>query len=118
MENQNENWIFLPVHKSRVIKELEKSTIIKVDFDRTTILPKAFRRVKETQDYIFYSLPKDFNANIRVSSFDESSRKFLHKDYPSSVSKLLDECGLDKPYKDVETEIEEQVGESVEPVEE
>ena len=76
-----------------------------------------FKRAKETKDYVYYSLPKDFNANIRVSIRNEETRRYEHKDYSISVQKLLDECELDKPYKDVETEIEE-VGESVEPVEE
>ena len=120
MENKTEqtNWVFLPVHKSRVIKELERATLILVDFDRSTILPKVFRRVKETKDFIYYSLPKDFNANIRVSVKNEKTRRYEHQDYAISVMKLVDECGLDKPYQDVETEVEEEVGNSVEPVEE
>ena len=113
---QENNWVFLPVHKTRIIKELDRATLFAIDFDRTTILPKVFRRVKETKDYVYYSLPKDFNANIRVSVKNEQTRRYEHKDYAVSISKLLDECGLDKPYKDVETEIEENVGESVEPV--
>lgn len=115
---EQNNWVFLPVHKSRIIKELDKATLINVDFDRSTILPKVFRRAKETKDYIFYSLPKDFNANIRVSVRNEETRRYEHKDTTISVEKLVDECGLDKPYKDVEEEIEEEVGNSVVPVEE
>lgn len=115
---EQNNWVFLPVHKSRIIKELDRATLIVVDFDRSTILPKVFRRAKETKDYIFYSLPKDFNANIRVSVRNEETRRYEHKDYSISVEKLVDECGLDKSYKDVEEEIEEEVGNSVVPVEE
>jgi len=115
---QANNWVFLPVHKTRILKELDKATLIKVDFDRSTILPKVFRRVKETKDYIYYSLPVDFNANIRISVKNEQTRRYEHKDMMISVSKLADECGLDKPYSDVETEIEVSVGESVVPVEE
>ena len=118
VKTEQNNWVFLPVHKTRIIKELDKAILIKVDFDRSTILPKVFKREKETKDYIYYSLPKDFNANIRVTHYDESIRRYVHKDMSISVQKLVDECGLDKPYKDVETEIEEEVGESVEPVEE
>lgn len=114
---EQNNWVFLPVHKSRVIKELDKATLIYVDFDRSTILPKVFRRAKETKDFIYYSLPKDFNANIRVSYKNEETRKYEHKDYSIKIEELA-ESGLDKPYKDVEEEIEEEVGESVEPVDE
>lgn len=115
---EQNNWVFLPVHKTRIIKELDKATLVLVDFDRTTILPKVFRRAKETKDYIFYSLPKDFNANIRISVQNKTTRKYEHKDMSISVQKLVEECGLDKPYKDVEEEIEEEVGNSVEPVDE
>lgn len=115
---EQNNWVFLPVHKSRIIKELDKATLIVVDFDRSTILPKVFRRAKETKDYIYYSLPKDFNANIRVSVRNEETRRYEHKDFSISVQALVDECGLDKPYKDVEEEIQEEVGDSVVPVEE
>ena len=112
------NWVFLPVHKSRIISELSRAILLKVDFDRSTILPKVFKREKETKDYIYFSLPKDFNANIRVSYKNEETRRYEHRDMTIGVQKLVDECGLDKPYKDVEEEIEEEVGESVVPVEE
>lgn len=113
------DWLFIPVHKTRVIKELDKATLIKVDFDRSTILPKVFRRVKEGKDHIYYSLPLDFNAKIRISVRNEKTRRYEHKDITISVEKLLKECGLDKPVrdyenKDVETEVEEEVGNNIE----
>lgn len=110
---EQNNWVFLPVHKSRIIKELGKATLISVDDNVSTILPKVFRRAKETDTHIFYSLPKDFKVNIRVSTRNEKSRKYEHTDTLYPISKL-DECSLDKPYQDVETEIQEKVGENVE----
>lgn len=114
-EQNQTNWVFLPVHKTRVLKELANATLILVDVDRTTILPKVFRRVKETKDFIFYSLPQDFKINIRVSVRNEKTRRYEHTDALYPVVEMVDELGLDKPYKDVETEIEEEVGKSVEP---
>lgn len=113
-------WIFLPVHKERIIKELDKATLIRIDYDRSTILPNVFKRAKETKSYIFFSLPEDFNANIRVSTLNEKTRRFEHRDYAVNVSKLLDECGLDKPLKDgdVEETEEEFVGENAQPEDE
>lgn len=115
MEQRPNNWVFLPVHKSRIVKELDKATLILVEYDRTLILPKVFRRAKETKDFIYYSLPQDFNANIRVSEL--VGKKYEHHDYSLSISKVADECGLDKPYKDIEVEVEQSVGENIEPVE-
>lgn len=114
-EQNQTNWVFLPVHKTRVLKELANATLILVDVDRTTILPKVFRRVKETKDFIFYSLPQDFKINIRVSVRNEKTRRYEHTDALYPVVEMVEELGLDKPYKDVETEIEEEVGKSVEP---
>ena len=113
------NWIFLPVHKQRIIKELAKAVLIRIDYDRSTILPNVFKRTKETKDYIFFSLPEDFNANIRVSTLNEKTRRFEHKDYAVNVSKLLDECGLDKSLSTDEEKTEEEfVGENAQPEDE
>lgn len=117
VKTEQNNWVFLPVHKTRIIKELEKSTLILVDFDRSTILPKVFRKAKETKDFIYYSLPQDFNASVRVSVQNESTRRYEHKDYPVKIEELVN-SGLDKPYKDIEEEIEEEVGMNVVPVDE
>ena len=111
---ENPNWVFLPVHKSRIIKELDKATLIMVDYNVTTILPKVFRRAKETDTHIFYSLPVDFNSSVRVSTKNEKSRKYEHTDVDCPVQKLSEECELDKPYIDRETEVEVEVGNNVE----
>lgn len=105
--NTNEEWVFVPVHKTRVIKYLEKAILISVDFDRSTILPKVFKRTKEDKEYIYFSLPKDFSANIRISVRNPQTRRYEHKDYTIPVAELK-ECGLDKPMKDVETEEEQE----------
>ena len=117
MAEQN-NWVFLPVHKSRIIKELDKANLILVEFDRTLILPNVFKRSKETKDYIYYSLPQDFNANIRVSVQNPKTRRYEHSDFQVNINKVAEEYGLDKPYIDEEVEFEKSVGESVEPVDE
>lgn len=115
MEKKIENgWVFLPVHKSRIIKELDKATLLLIDANVTTILPKVFRRAKETEDYIYYSLPQDFQVSIRVSFQDPKSRKYSHTDKEYPVSKLT-ECSLDKKYIDETAEVEKEVGNSVEP---
>ena len=116
MEKKIENnWVFLPVHKTRILKELGKAKLILVDYNVTTILPNVFKRVKETKDYIFYSLPADFKVSIRVSTRNQQTRRYEHNDMEYPVTKL-EECGMDKPYVDVEKEIQEEVGNSVEPV--
>ena len=73
--SEKTNWVFLPVHKSRVIKELEKSTLIKVSDSSSTILPHAFRRKKESDTMIYYSLPVGFKINVRFSYNEDGEYK-------------------------------------------
>ena len=63
--SEKTKWVFLPIHKSRVIKELEKSTLIKISDNSSTILPHVFRRKKESDTMIYYSLPVGFKINVR-----------------------------------------------------
>ena len=119
MEKKIENnWVFLPVHKTRILKQLGKANLILVDFNVTTILPNVFKRVKETKDFIFYSLPADFKVSIRVSTRNPQTRRYEHNDMEYPVTKLQD-CGMDKPYVEYvqDVEIQEEVGNNVEPVE-
>lgn len=111
---EENNWVFLPVHKSRIIKELDRASLILVDLNVTTILPKVFRRAKETDEFVYYSLPQDFQVSIRVSYQDPKSRKYSHTDKVYPVSKLT-ECSLDKKYIDETAEVEKEVGNNVDP---
>lgn len=115
---EESKWVFLPVHKTRLIKMLAKAVLLQVDFDRSTILPLVFKRGKEDKDFMYFSLPSDFNANIRKSIQNPKTRRFEHEDYTISVNELKN-SGLDKPLKDVETEEEQEfVGENTDDVEE
>lgn len=116
-QKMEQNWVFLPVHKSRIIKELDKATLIVVDDFSSTILPKVFRRAKESDTYIYYSLPATFQANIRISMKNEKSRRYEHKDKLYPINEFMEIVNLNEPYRDNEIDIEEKVGENVEPVE-
>lgn len=118
MEKKTEqtNWVFLPVHKTRIIKELDKATLIVVDDFISTILPKVFRRAKESDTYIYYSLPASFKANIRISIKNEKTRRYEHKDKLYSLEEFMSIVNLNDPYRENEVDIEEKVGECVEPV--
>ena len=124
-QQTQKQWYLIVVNKTRIIKELENAILIKMDFDRSTILPKVFKRMKETKDFIYFSLPEDFNANVRVSVRNEKTRRYEHRDYSVSV-KDLKEGGLDKPIKENEDDVpanelekaeEEFVGENATPAE-
>lgn len=63
----NTQWVFLPIHKSRIIKEGETYVLVKCCKDTTTILPKVFKRKKESEECIYFSLPSNFQINARCS---------------------------------------------------
>ena len=77
-EQSQNNWVFLPVHKTRIIKELPKAILLSVDYNVSTILPKVFKRGKEDKDYMYFSLPQDFKVNIRVATQNAKTRRYEH----------------------------------------
>ena len=104
MEKRKETkWTFVAVHKSRIGKELERATIINLD-DKTSsvssIFPNVFRRKKESETHIFFSLPEDIKLNIRFSYFDEEVRKYKYEDKEVSLATFVELYGktLNKEY--------------------
>lgn len=81
----NTNWVFVPVHKSRVIKVLEKAIIVAIEENVSTILPRVFMRKKETETHIFFSVPADFNINVRYETYDMNTKKYGHRDVLKSI---------------------------------
>lgn len=78
--NNNENWVFVPVHKTRLLRTYDKCILIKISDTETCILPLVFKRVKENEEHLFFSLPKDFNLEIRTSKWDEKTRHYESTD--------------------------------------
>ena len=72
--NQKSNeWVFLPINKSRVVFEGEKSVLIRVGYDKESKenyslqLPLAFKRIKESNTHIYFSFPQNFEVNVLVT---------------------------------------------------
>ena len=94
MENQKENWVFVPVAKSRIIKELDKAILLKVDDRVSTILPKVFKRKKESDTHIYFSLPANFVVGFRHSSYDEDAKEYVRTDTSICIKKAQDKLKL------------------------
>lgn len=82
----NSNWVFVPVHKTRIIKELEKAFLIQIDENVSTILPKVFLRKKQTETHLFFSIPADFNIGVRYSTYNMDKKRYEHKDVLKSIT--------------------------------
>ena len=74
------NWSFLPIHKSRIIRDNEKYQLIKIDDEYSTVLPKVFKRKKESDTHIYYSLPQDMVINIRKRFYSDIEECWQHSD--------------------------------------
>lgn len=102
------NWVFVPVHKSRIIKTLAKAIILKLDSVSSTILPLIFKRKKETENFIFFSLPEDFKMNIRTSSYVDG-QGFVNMDSLYSLDGVEDAIKtLSTKLPDAHTEEEDE----------
>lgn len=87
-EVKETKWVFVPVHKSRILKDVslpEKKNkgyvLIQLgsnkDEEKSCILGKVFQRKKETETHIFFSIPSDYKINVRTTRYDESEHKFV-----------------------------------------
>lgn len=88
-KTNNSNWVFLPVHKSRIIKNEEKYLLLKIDDNKSTILPKVFKRAKESDTMIYFSLPNDFEINVRVSKYDEFDDTYSYTDKVHKIEQVI-----------------------------
>lgn len=93
--NDNE-WTFVAVHKSRVtlLKNayLVNGTNPKVkDKSYTTIIPLVFKRKKEHENHIFFSLPNTFEVTIRITDLGNEtySEKVLSDEEKNKFFKFL-----------------------------
>lgn len=84
---QNKKWVFVVVHKERIIKELDKAYLINLG-GKSTILPKVFKRTKEHEEKIFFSLPQDFRINVRYSVYVPETHSYDEKDIEYSLQEF------------------------------
>ena len=94
MENQKENWVFVPVAKSRIIKELDKAILLKVDDRVSTILPKVFKRKKESDTHIYFSLPANFVVGFRHSNYEKDAKGYVISDTSICIKYAQDKLKL------------------------
>lgn len=81
-------WLFVKVHKNRIIKTADDYTIIKLlgNSGYSSILSNKFRRKKEGEDCIYFSIPSTFVMNARKSVYDVEKKQYVIADetnYPA-----------------------------------
>ena len=65
-ERKETEWIFIPLLKAHILKRTEKYVLFDVDGIASGIVNAKFLRKKETEDYVFLSVPADYEINVRV----------------------------------------------------
>lgn len=87
MENVKTKWVFLALNKTRIIKELERAYLINLG-GKSTILPKVFKRTKESETHIYFSLPENFRINVRYTYFNQEAQTWDYKDIDFSINEF------------------------------
>lgn len=72
MENQNQNqkqnneWVFIPILKENIYKRTDKYVLFDLDGNASAIVSSKFLRKKESEEYVYLSLPQNFTINCSV----------------------------------------------------
>lgn len=70
MENQvNQQateWVFVPVKKEHIIKRTETYVLLDVDGIANGIITSKFLRKKESEEYVYFSIPNTYSINCNV----------------------------------------------------
>lgn len=107
MENQNKKWVFVPINKQRIIKELDKAILINLG-GASTILPKVFKRAKESDTLIYFSLPADFKINVRTSWYNQETRRYEEDDKLFTLETFVGYFPLKDLSKSIPTDVVEE----------
>ena len=70
LENQEREWVFIPLLKKHVIKRTDTYLLFDLDGIATGIVSAKFIRKKETDDFVFLSLPPEYEVNCRTRTLE------------------------------------------------
>lgn len=67
---QTTNWVFIPLVKKHIIKRTDKYVLFKINNSGSSaIVSASFIRKKETDKFIYLSLPETYEVNCRTTEF-------------------------------------------------
>lgn len=77
--NNSNDWTFIAVHRSRV-RFLKKAVLVNGTNEKlknvvnfSTSIPLVFKRKKEHEDMIFFSVPQDFEVKVRKTDLSNNT---------------------------------------------
>ncbi len=79
-ENQNQNhlenskkndWVLVAIRKSLIAKRTEDYLLVKLAYGYSVIISAKFLRKKESEEFVYASLPYDYKINARQTELGE-----------------------------------------------
>lgn len=61
----SKEWVFVPVKKVNLLKRTEDYVLFLIGENTTAIVSSKFVRQKESEDFIYISLPNDYSVSCR-----------------------------------------------------
>ena len=66
LKNQETEWVFIPLLKSHIIKRTDAYILFDLDGVATGIISAKFLRKKETDEYVYFSVPETYEVKCRT----------------------------------------------------
>ena len=77
-KRETREWVFIPLLKKHILKRTDTYILFDVDGVASGIISAKFLRKKETEDFIFLSVPADYEVNCNVRDFVDGSWKTIN----------------------------------------
>ena len=77
LENSKKNdWVFVPIRKTLVAQRTSNYVLVKLAYGYSVIINTKFLRRKESDEFIYASLPYDYKINARQTEYDVESKEW------------------------------------------
>lgn len=73
---QQTEWVFIPLPKDLVIKKTEKYVLFQVGDNISSIVSAKFKRKKESENFIYLSVPANYMFGIKETRYNEETHKW------------------------------------------
>lgn len=67
--SKEKDWVFLAIKKVLIAKRTDQFVLVKLSYGQSAIINAKFLRKKESEEYIYASLPYDYKISIRQTEF-------------------------------------------------
>ena len=84
------DWVFVAIRKELIAKRTETYVLVKLAYGYSVIINSKFLRKKESEGFVYASMPYDYKISARQTKYDTESKKWHITDertlYPRQLS--------------------------------